>query len=113
MGRIDVVEADISFDQPGEPKTGRRTVPIPVVLVTILRKWIDENGFAPDHAAATTWLAAGVPLGGVARRTGYSVDTLVSTYVGALTGHDHANVAIGLPQLSHVARAERGWDRVR
>lgn len=126
-GRIDVVEADISFDQPGEPKTGRRTVPIPPVLVTMLRKWIDENGFASDelifrtrtgnrptasnwsrtwqralrqighpplrvydcrHAAATTWLAAGVPLGEVTRRMGHSVDTLVSTYVGALTGDE-------------------------
>ena len=125
-GRIDVVEADISFDQPGEPKTGRRSVPIPPVLVTMLRKWIDENGFASDelmfrtrtgnrrgvelvahlaagtppdrpptparydcrHAAATTWLAAGVPLGEVARRMGHSVDTLVSTYVGALTGDE-------------------------
>lgn len=48
-GRIDVVEADISFDQSGEPETGRRTVPIPPVLVTMLRKWIDEHGFAPDE----------------------------------------------------------------
>ena len=48
-GGIDVVEADISFDQSGEPKTGRRTVPIPPVLVTMLRKWIDENGFAADE----------------------------------------------------------------
>jgi integrase len=93
----------------------------------MLRKWIDENGFALDelmfrtrtgnrptasnwsrtwqrplrqighpplrvydcrHAAATTWLAAGVPLGEVARRMGHSVDTLVSTYVGALTGDE-------------------------
>jgi integrase len=126
-GRIDVVEADISFDQPGEPKTGRRSVPIPPVLVTMLREWIDEHGFAAEdlifrtrtgnrptasnwsrtwqralrqighpplrvydcrHAAATTWLAAGVPLGEVARRMGHSVDTLVSTYVGALTGDE-------------------------
>jgi integrase len=126
-GRIDVIEADIAFDQSGEPKTGRRTVPIPPVLVTILRQWVDEHGFAPDellfrtrtgnrptasnwsrtwqralrqighpplrvydcrHAAATTWLAAGVPLGEVARRMGHSVDTLVSTYVGALTGDE-------------------------
>jgi integrase len=36
------------------------------------------------HAAATTWLRAGVPLGEVARRLGHSVETLVSTYVGAL-----------------------------
>ncbi|HTW97605.1 MAG TPA: tyrosine-type recombinase/integrase [Acidimicrobiales bacterium] len=36
------------------------------------------------HAAATTWLKAGAPLGEVARRLGHSVETLVSTYVGAL-----------------------------
>jgi integrase len=40
------------------------------------------------HACATTWLRAGVPLGEVARRLGHSVETLVSTYVGALQG-DH------------------------
>ena len=36
------------------------------------------------HAAATTWLRAGVPLAETARRLGHSVETLVSTYVGAL-----------------------------
>ena len=40
------------------------------------------------HAAATTWLSAGVPLGEVARRLGHSVETLVSTYVGALDGDE-------------------------
>jgi integrase len=35
-GRIEVVEADISFDEPGEPKTGPRSVPIPPVLVEML-----------------------------------------------------------------------------
>jgi integrase len=38
------------------------------------------------HAAATTWLRAAVPLGEVAARMGHSVETLVSTYVGALEG---------------------------
>lgn len=38
------------------------------------------------HAAATTWLRAGVPLGEVASRLGHSVETLVSVYVGALDG---------------------------
>jgi hypothetical protein len=42
------------------------------------------------HACATTWLRAGVPLGEVARRLGHSVETLVSTYVGALDGDDTA-----------------------
>lgn len=36
------------------------------------------------HAAATTWLRAGMPLGETARRLGHSVETLVSTCVGAL-----------------------------
>jgi integrase len=126
-GRIDVVEADVSFDEPGEPKTGRRSVPIPPQLVEILRGWVEEreigldallfrtrNGSRPTasnwsrayqralrrighhplrvydcrHAAATTWLKAGVPLGEVARRLGHSVETLVSTYFGALAGDE-------------------------
>ena len=126
-GRIDVTEADISHDEPGEPKTGPRSVPIPPVLVDILYSWIDEHRFDSDalmfrtrndkrptgsnwtrawhralasigqpplrvydcrHAAATTWLKAGVPLGEVARRLGHSVETLVSTYVGAIVGDE-------------------------
>jgi integrase len=126
-GRIDVMEADIDWDESGEPKSGERSVPIPPRLVAMLRTWIDE--FRPDkddlifrtrndrrptpsnwsralkralstvghrplrvydcrHAAATTWLQAGVPLGEVARRLGHSVETLVSTYVGALQGDE-------------------------
>ena len=126
-GSIDVAEADVDFDEPGEPgepKMGVREVPIPPVLVGILRQWLDDNAFhspaqlifrtrngnrptpsnwsrawqrAVDsidhprlrvydcrHAAATTWLRAGVPLAEVARRLGHSVETLVSTYAGAL-----------------------------
>jgi len=106
-GRIDVREADVAFDQPGEPKTGARSVSIPPQLVGILREWVDEHRFSRDdllfrtrtgrrptgsnwsralqravtvvgyrplriydcrHAAATTWLRAGVPLGEVAKR---------------------------------------------
>ena len=49
-GRVDVTEADISFDEPGEPETGQRTVPIPPVLVSILREWTNEKGLvAPDR----------------------------------------------------------------
>lgn len=126
-GRIVVSEADISFDEPGEPKTGPRAVPIPPQLVGRLRSWLDDHHLDGDdllfrtrtgrrpthsnwsrslqralrkvghppiriydcrHAAATTWLAAGVPLGEVARRMGHSVETLVSTYVGALQGDE-------------------------
>ena len=52
------------------------------------------------HAAATTWLRAGVPLGEVAKRMGHSVETLVSTYVGALAGdeelaNDRIDAALG------------------
>lgn len=126
-GRIDVTEADIDHDVPGEPKTGPRSVPIPPVLVGQLQGWVDVH--APDddsllfrtrtggrptssnwsrawhraldsigaprwriydcrHAAATTWLASGAPLAEVARRLGHTVETLVSTYVGALTGDE-------------------------
>jgi integrase len=122
-GKIYVTEADISFDEPGEPKTGPRVVPIPAVLVDRLRRWVAERSLDGDdllfrtvgdqrpnqgnwrrswhralasighpslriydlrHAAATTWLRSGVPLGETARRMGHSVDTLVTTYVGAL-----------------------------
>ena len=49
-GRLEVTEADISFDEPGEPKTGPRNVPIPPVLVTMLRDWIEDNDFCgPDR----------------------------------------------------------------
>jgi integrase len=127
-GRVDVTQADIAWDVPGEPKTGRRRVPIPPDLVDILREWVTEadvndpdqllfrteRGTRPStsnwgrswrralasigeeplrvydcrHAAATTWLRAGVPLGETARRLGHSVETLVSTYVGAIVGDE-------------------------
>jgi integrase len=48
-GRIDVREADISFDEPGEPKTGERSVPIPPVLVDMLRDWLGSHDFADDE----------------------------------------------------------------
>lgn len=122
-GRIDITEADVSHDEPGEPKTGPRSVPIPPVLVALLTDWLAASDLVDDdllfrtrtgrrptasnwlrawhralrsighpplriydcrHAAATTWLQAGVPMGEVARRLGHSVATLVSTYVGAL-----------------------------
>ena len=128
-GRLEVTEADISYDEPGEPKTGPRSVPIPPVLVTMLTEWIDQNELVePEsllfrtrndtrpsgsnwvrawhralesvgqkplrvydcrHAAATTWLRAGMPLAETARRLGHSVETLVSTYVGALDDEEH------------------------
>jgi len=43
------------------------------------------------RAAATTWLRAGTPLAETARRLGHSVETLVSTYIGAL--HDEEHIA--------------------
>ena len=41
------------------------------------------------HAAATTWLRAGMPLVETARRLGHSVETLVTTYIGALDDEEH------------------------
>ena len=40
------------------------------------------------HAAATMMLKARVPLAEAARRLGHSVETLVSTYIGAMEGDD-------------------------
>jgi integrase len=135
-GEIHVTEADVDFDDPGEPKMGARTVPIPAVLVGTLRGWLDSHDLAADdllfrtrtgrrpsssnwarslqratkaagaptmrvydcrHAAATTWIRAGAPLGEVARRLGHSVETLVSTYVGVLDG----DAAIANERIEH------------
>lgn len=41
-----MTEADISFDEPGEPKTGPRSVPIPPVLVAMLREWTEQKDLA-------------------------------------------------------------------
>ena len=57
------------------------------------------------HAAATTWLRAGAPLGEVARRLGHSVETLVSTYVGALDGDDLETNR----RIDAACQASRGW----
>lgn len=146
-GAIDVTEADIDFDEPGDPKTGNRTVPIPPVLVELLRNWISEHEIRRDdllfrtrlgnrpsqsnwsralkracalagqprvrvydfrHAAATTMIKAGVPLGEAARRLGHSVETLVSTYVGAMEGDDvEANSRIEVVLGGHRAKSDR------
>jgi integrase len=146
-GQIEVTEADIGFDEPGEPKTGERVVPIPPVLVELLREWVREHDLVESrllfrtvrgkrprfsnwsralkraylevghqplriydcrHAAATTWLRAGVPLRVVAMRLGHSVETLVSTYVGVLEGdeaiaNEHIEAALTVaPKLAVV-----------
>lgn len=149
-GAIHVLEADDGWDEPAEPKTGERTVPIPPELAGLLRAWIDEHRFGPDdllfrtrngkrptqsnwgralkracraagfrpltpydgrHACATTWLRSGVPLGEAPRRLGHTVETLVSTYIGALDGDDLAankliDEAIG-PALASMTERER------
>jgi integrase len=126
-GAIAVTEADNGSDEPGDPKTGKRTVPMPPLLVERLRSWIADHDSAADallfrtrqgnrpsqsnwsralkracestgvprvrvydfrHANATMMLKAGVPLAEAARRLGHSVETLVSTYVGAMDGDD-------------------------
>lgn len=124
-GRIDVVEADIDHDVPGEPKTGPRSVPIPPVLVAQLRAWVATHARHSDdlrfrtrtdgrpsssnwsrawhralesvgapplriydcrHAAATTWLASGAPLGEVAVRSPKPVSTRAGQLQNCLAG---------------------------
>lgn len=65
----------------------------PPSLSNMLRSWRRAQGSNPRwstydlrHAAATTWLAAGVPIGEVARRLGHSPEVLLSTYAGVLLG---------------------------
>ena len=41
------------------------------------------------HVASTTWLRAGMPVAETARRLGHSIETLVTTYVGALDEEEH------------------------
>jgi integrase len=133
-GSLEVTEADIDWDEPGDPKTGNRTTPVPPRLVELLRSWIDERDLSGDalmfrtregnrpsesnwsralkracenagcprirvydfrHANATMMIKARVPLAEAARRLGHSVETLVSTYIGAMEGDDtEANALI-------------------
>jgi integrase len=54
------------------------------------------------HAAATLWIRTGVALAEAARRLGHSVETLVSTYIGAMEGDEtEANALLdkALPQI--------------
>ena len=62
------------------------------------------------HAAATTWLRAGVPLGEVAKRMGHSVETLVSTYAGVLEsdealGNQRISAALASPKKGPIRGA--------
>ncbi|MEO5723759.1 MAG: hypothetical protein ABIQ39_13820 [Ilumatobacteraceae bacterium] len=80
-GRLDVTEADISFDESGEPKTGPRSVPIPPVLVAILREWIDTNHLtSPERLLSVPATTPDRP---------DRIETLVSTYIGALDDKEH------------------------
>lgn len=47
-GYIDVTEADDGWDEPVEPKTGDRRVPIPPRLVNLLHDWVREHDLGPD-----------------------------------------------------------------
>lgn len=126
-GSIAVTESDIGWDEPGDPKTGSRTTPVPPRLVELLSSWIEKHKIADGellfrtragkrpsvsnwsralggacekadharirvydfrHANATMMLKARIPLAEAARRLGHSVETLVSTYVGAMEGDD-------------------------
>jgi integrase len=57
------------------------------------------------HARATTWLGDGVKLGTVARWLGHTVETLVSTYIGALQGDDLA----GRKLVDEAEAVHRAW----
>lgn len=48
-GNLDVIEADISWDEPGDPKTGDRQVPIPPRLVVVLTGWLENGRFEDDQ----------------------------------------------------------------
>jgi integrase len=48
-GRIAVVEADDGYEEPDDPKTGDRDVPIPAVLVDHLTQWICRTGCTDDE----------------------------------------------------------------
>jgi integrase len=43
-GELRVDQADIGEEEPGDPKTGPRTVPIPPELVEVLSAWIQKSG---------------------------------------------------------------------
>ena len=137
--RLEVAEADISFDEPGEPKTGPRGVPIPPVLVVVLassrreqphgfgwsvvpnpqrhsseRVELESVGHKPRrvydcrHAAATTWLRAGMSLAETVRRLRHRVEVLVSTYVGALDDEEPLPINASTPSSAdHLASCRR------
>ncbi|MFE4623225.1 tyrosine-type recombinase/integrase [Streptomyces mirabilis] len=84
-----------------------RPVPIPPVLVAILRAHLDalrEYALPPDrvgsplagrpydlrHACITRWLNAGVPIAEVARRVGNSPEVIHRRYHGCIDGHEEA-----------------------
>jgi integrase len=116
-GSIEVVEADIDWDEPGEPKTDEwieeralgdddllfRTRndrrPAPSNWSRTLHRAYRTVGHPPlrvydcRHAPATTWLGAGVPWGEVARRLGHSVRDAGFDLRGALQGDDTAAAA--------------------
>ena len=64
------------------------------------------------HAAATLWIRSGVALGEAARRLGHSVETLVSTYIGAMEGDEAGanallDAAVPLVDLTESASTTR------
>ena len=64
-GSIEVIEAEIDYDEPGEPKTDYRRVPIPSRLVELLKAWIDYIS-----SGRTTCCSGPGTIGGRRRRTG-------------------------------------------
>lgn len=53
-GKIEVTEADINFDESGDPKTGDRTVPVPATLVAVLQDWLDAHDLKPTELVFRT-----------------------------------------------------------
>ena len=49
-GEIAATEADVDYDEPGEPKTGWRRAPVPPILVRELRQRLTSSRFAGEKA---------------------------------------------------------------
>jgi integrase len=86
-GTIDVVEADVDWDEPGEPKTGPRSVPIPPELVATLRTWIAEHELGGGDLLFRTGRAGVLhPRTGRARCSAPAAPSNVSRYASTTAG---------------------------
>ena len=71
LGTIAVTEADIDWDEPGDPKTGNRTTPIPPRLVDLLVRGSTSPAWARRPAVPN-------PLGGRPSQSNWSTGTQAS-----------------------------------